>query len=90
MNWTGPPPGNGEPQTGQSLGQNITPNDSAISYTLRAKSTQRRYARLGYRHFVSFLPLFHCSRCGRAALDPLGHDSKHRWPCEQCSNMEVL
>jgi hypothetical protein len=89
MNWTGPP-GNGEPQTGQSLGQKIIPNARAISHTLRAKSTLRRYARLGYRHFVSLLPLFHCSRCGRAALDPLGRDSKHRRPCEQCSDMEVL
>ena len=56
MNWTGPP-GNGEPQTGQSLGQKIIPNARATSHTLRAKSTLRRYARLGYRHFVSLLPL---------------------------------
>jgi len=88
MNWTGPPR-NGEPQTGQSLGQKITPNASAISHTSRAKSTLRVYARLGYRHFISLLPLFHCSRCDRVALDPLGYDSKHRWPCEQCSDREV-
>jgi hypothetical protein len=36
------------------------PNASRISHTLRAKSTLRRYARLGYRHFVGLLPLFHC------------------------------
>ena len=47
MNWTGPPR-NGEPQTGQSLGQKITPNASRISYTLHAESTLRRYARLGF------------------------------------------
>jgi hypothetical protein len=81
MNWTGPPR-NGKPQTGQSLGQKITPNASGRFHTLRAKSTLRGYARLGYRHFVSLLPLFHCSRCSRAALDPLGCDSKHRWLCE--------
>jgi hypothetical protein len=67
MNWTGPP-GNGEPQTGQSLGQKIIPNASGISHTLRAKSTPWRYAPLGYRHFVSLLPPFHCARWGRAAL----------------------
>jgi len=89
MNWTGPP-GNGEPQTGQSLGQKIIPNTSAISHTVRAKSTLRRYARLGYRHFVSLLPLFDCSRCGQAALYLLGCDSKHRWLCEQCADREVL
>ena len=89
MNWTGPPR-NGKPQTVQSLGQKIIPNARGMSHTLRAKSTLRGYARLGYRHFVSLLPLFHCSRCGRAALYPLGRDSKHRWPCEQCSDGEVL
>jgi hypothetical protein len=89
MNWTGPP-GNGEPQTGQSLGQKIIPNASSISHTLRAKSTLRRYARLGYRHFVSLLPLFHCSRCGRAALDLVGYESKHRWLCEPCADREFL
>jgi hypothetical protein len=47
MNWTGPPR-NGEPQTGQSLGQKTTPNASPISYTLHAESTLRRYARLGF------------------------------------------
>jgi hypothetical protein len=89
MNWTGPPR-NGEPQTGQSLGQKIIPYSSGVSHTLRAKSTLRRYACLGYRHFVSLLPLFHCSRCGRAALDLLGHDSKYRWLCERCADREVL
>ena len=89
MNSTGPPR-NGEPQTGQSLGQKITPNASRISYTLRAESTLRRYAHLGYRHFVGFLPLFHCSRRYRAALYPLGYDSKHRWVYEQCADREVL
>jgi len=74
MNWTGPPR-NGEPQTGQSLGQKIIPNASCISHTLRAKSTLRRYARLGYRHFVDLLPLFHCLRRGQVALDLLGYDS---------------
>jgi len=88
MNWTGPPR-NGEPQTGQSLGQKITPNASRISYTLHAESTLRRYARL-FRHFVGFLALFHCSRRDRAALYPLGYDSKHRWVYEQCSDREVL
>ena len=78
MNWTGPPR-NGEPQTGQSLGQKITPNASGISHTSRAKSTLRRRARLGYRHFVSLLPLFHCSRYGQTALDPVGYHSKHQW-----------
>jgi len=89
MNWTGPPR-NGEPQTGQSLGQKIIPNARGLSHTFPAKSTLRGYARLDYRHFVSLLSLFHCSRCGRAALDPLGRDSKHRWACEQCSDREVL
>ena len=88
MNWTGPP-GNGEPQTGQSLGQKITPNASGISYTLRAESTLRRYAGLGIGIF-GFLPLFHCSRCDRAALYPLGYDPKHRWLYEQCADREVL
>ena len=43
LNYTGPPR-NGEPQTGQSLGQKMTPNASGISHTSRAKSTLRRYA----------------------------------------------
>ena len=89
MNWTGSPR-NGEPQTGQSLGQKITPNASRIFHTLRAKSTLGRYARLAYRHFVSLLPIFHCSRRGRAALDLLGYDSKHRWLYEQCAHREFL
>jgi hypothetical protein len=89
MNWTGPPR-NGEPQTGQSLGQKTTPNASGISYTLRAESTLRRYARLGYWHFLGLLPLFHRLGCGRVALDLLGYDSKHRCLCGQCSDREVL
>jgi hypothetical protein len=47
MHWTGPPR-NGEPQTGQSLGQKTTPNASPVSYPLHAESTLRRYARLGF------------------------------------------
>jgi hypothetical protein len=81
MNYTGPPR-NREPQTGQSLGQKITPNASGISHTSRAKSTLWRYAQLDYRHCVSLLQLFHSSRCSQAALDSLGCDSKHRWLSE--------
>jgi hypothetical protein len=78
MNWTGPPR-NGEPQTGQSLGQKIIPNARGISHTSRAKSTLQRYAQLNYRHCVSLLQLFHSSRCSQAALDLLGYNSEHRW-----------
>ena len=66
MNYTGPPR-NGEPQTGQSLGQKITPNASGISYTLRAESTLRRYACLGIGIFLASCRYF----TAHAATAPL-------------------
>lgn len=44
--------------------------------------------RLWDRYARSLLEFFHCHRCGKPSLDPLGRDQKGQWLCEICANGE--